>query len=212
MNYYIYAYCNQYKSSMIIDQIVFPGEPFYIGYGKNSRMFAHLKEARSVIAGGPVRGNKHKIYSIVSLLTMGITPEIVIVRDGLSKDEACKLETDLIRRIGKRIDGSGPLTNIARGGTGGDTLSNHPLNKTGMLNFDRRGNKNPMFGKTGAGNPNTKQYEFTLQHGEKHIVYGGDEFAKMVSFCRMSRSAAFDVIKGRKENHKGIRIKVLHQK
>lgn len=39
-------------------------------------------------------------------------PAIEIIRDGMQEDEAYELESELIRHYGKRIDGTGVLTNI----------------------------------------------------------------------------------------------------
>ena len=43
-------------------------------------------------------------------------PDVEIIKDNLTKNEACKLEIKLIRKYGRRIKGNGRLVNISSGG------------------------------------------------------------------------------------------------
>jgi hypothetical protein len=107
--YYVYQYLD--PSTKI---------PFYVGFGKNKRAWDHIKEAiRYPI---PEKGT-HKLNKIRKLLSENTKPIIEIVDSNLSKDEACKLEIELIKAYGRIIDNTGSLTNIAPGGLGGDTLT-----------------------------------------------------------------------------------------
>lgn len=86
-------------------EMSFNHEPFYIGEGKVSRQFDHLKDL----------GASHKAARIREILSQNFNPIIVVVKDHLSKDESTDLETNLIKQLGTRaiIDGvkRGPLTN-----------------------------------------------------------------------------------------------------
>ena len=86
--------------------------PFYAGYGKDDRMYDHLSEAR--------RPNlhSHKLHTIRKIIAEGKQPVIRIIDDNLNKDEACELEEFLIEYIGRADLGTGPLTNLTKGGDG----------------------------------------------------------------------------------------------
>ena len=89
--------------------------PFYVGYGKNNRMFDHLNEARKkpkAISG------EHKLNKIRKILKDGFEPIIEIVASNLSREEAIELEIELIEKFGRADLGSGPLTNMTKGGDG----------------------------------------------------------------------------------------------
>lgn len=89
--------------------------PFYVGYGKNNRMFAHLNEARK--KPKPSSG-EHKLNKIRKILKDGFEPRIEIVASNLSRDEAIELEIELIEKFGRADLGLGPLTNMTKGGDG----------------------------------------------------------------------------------------------
>lgn len=83
---------------------------FYIGMGHGSRAWQHCKARR--------RGRSHKdnvICRLVDDLGFREIP-VVIIRDGLSREQAADLEIALIYAIGRHPNG--PLTNIVRGGEG----------------------------------------------------------------------------------------------
>ena len=67
-----------------------------------------------------------------------------IIKDNLSEEEAYKFEIQLIEELG--IDN---LVNIAEGGSGGDTLTNHPdFDKIGKkISKAHKGENNPNYGK-----------------------------------------------------------------
>lgn len=89
--------------------------PFYVGYGKNNRMFDHLNEAKKKPTA--VTG-EHKLNKIRKILKEGLEPRIEIVASDLSRDEACRLEIELIEKFGRSDLGLGPLTNMTKGGDG----------------------------------------------------------------------------------------------
>ena len=65
-------------------------QPFYIGKGKGNRVFEHVL--------GAIKGetNSDKIDTINDIRTSGYTVKHVIIRHGLTEDEAFKLESTLI--------------------------------------------------------------------------------------------------------------------
>jgi hypothetical protein len=91
--YYVYVYLDprtpgQYVSTFC--SLLF--KPFYVGYGKNNRLFDHLKEAR------PTRKykNSHKLNTIRELTRLQLLPIIFKVATNLSEEDAVELETKLI--------------------------------------------------------------------------------------------------------------------
>ena len=170
MDYYVYAYCDC-NTPVDIADYQFSGQPFYIGSGKNARMLSHLKEARSHLLDPSKRLlNPHKTRKIQQMLRNGTEPRIQILKSGLSVDAARLEETRLIAAIPN-------LTNIALGGTGGDTLTAHPRAGNWGTTFDHRGSKNPMFGRRGQDNPKTKLYVFQHEDGTRYEVLGGEALA-----------------------------------
>jgi hypothetical protein len=82
--YYVYVYLDprtpgQYVSTFC--SLLF--KPFYVGYGKNNRLFDHLKEAR------PTRKykNSHKLNTIRELTRLQLLPIIFKVATNLSKKD-----------------------------------------------------------------------------------------------------------------------------
>ena len=102
-NYIVYVYLDPRKLS---DLENFVYEPFYVGEGKPSRRFVHLKD----------KSISHKTNRINSIISDNLHPIITIFKEHLTKDEAVNLETNLIKAIGTRaiIEGvkRGPLTNL----------------------------------------------------------------------------------------------------
>lgn len=94
--------------------------PFYVGKGKNNRMYDHEKLTRR---GVVPNNNKHLYYTILEIISSGNEILYKKVIDGLDEDSAWKKEAEeevRLRNLG--ID----LCNIAKCGRGGDTLTNHP--------------------------------------------------------------------------------------
>ena len=80
------------------------GKPFYVGKGKTNR--AYSKKGRNVYW--------HRIVNKYGYDT-------IIIENNLNEEDAFKLEIFWINRIGINN-----LCNMTMGGTGGDTISNHP--------------------------------------------------------------------------------------
>jgi hypothetical protein len=130
-NYYVYVYLDPRKSGIWkTSELAFYFEPFYVGEGKNSRKFDHLKEEKV----------SHKTNRIKEILTDNFTPYILTIEENLSKDESTDLETNLIKQIGTRaiIEGvsRGPLTNLRlygkKGNISEETKAKMSLAKLGV--------------------------------------------------------------------------------
>lgn len=81
--------------------------PFYIGKGKGNRYLKHLNETYENTE------NKKKYAHITGLRNKGLEPIINKIKTNLSETDAYDLETELIKKYGRRdLDPDGILTNI----------------------------------------------------------------------------------------------------
>lgn len=81
--------------------------PFYVGKGSGKRAWTHINKQL-------VRDeNPFKSAVIAKIEGAGLKPAILIWQANLEEIEAYALEERLIARFGRRIDGSGVLTNIS---------------------------------------------------------------------------------------------------
>lgn len=99
--YYVYAY---------IDPITLL--PFYIGKGKDRRMFDHLKSNRNSHTG------RMLYYKIQSLRKSNLEPIVIIVNNNLTEKASFELERICISIFGKKSDKTGILLNLTDGGEG----------------------------------------------------------------------------------------------
>lgn len=87
-------------------------EPFYVGEGKDNRLFQHLKESYEYRDT-----NKIKCRIIRKIKSQCKKDPIIFkIREFKTYQAAFTFEQYLIKKIGRRIDKSGPLSNIALGG------------------------------------------------------------------------------------------------
>jgi len=121
--FYVYVY---YKPN---------GTPFYVGKGKGKRYLSHLQEAKKETTSDC---NKLKISTIRKILRSGQEPSIKFINVNLEENNAFELEEYLISTIGRIDLGTGPLTNLTKGGDGAAGQSR-----------DMTGENNPNFGNTG---------------------------------------------------------------
>ncbi len=111
--YYVYAYLDPNKpGDYVYGDYKFEYEPFYIGKGKKNRMFYHLSK-RSL------KKNSHKNDKINEneLILENKQPKIIKILDGLCEMDSYKYEIEIIKSIGRILDG-GVLTNKTLGGEG----------------------------------------------------------------------------------------------
>jgi len=141
------------------------GTPYYIGKGKGKRAY---EKCGRVIA----------------------TPEnkklILILKKGLSEDEAFRHEIYMIAIFGRKDMGTGILRNLTNGGDGAsgcicsedlrqkrriNSLNrNHSEETKRKMSESKRGEKNHQYGKPLT--PETKRKMSEARKGEKHYLYG----------------------------------------
>ena len=110
--FYVYVYLDPRKcGDFKYGEFEFNYEPFYVGKGKEYRYKRHLTESH-------LNDKSHKSNLIKKLIKFGDYPDIIIVKNHLSENEALELEKDLIRIIGRYDEKTGPLTNKTEGGDG----------------------------------------------------------------------------------------------
>jgi len=98
--FYVYEYVNKHT-----------GVQFYIGKGKEYRFSAHMKEARKT----DIRNPK---LDMIRDLNFEDGVKINIIENNLHESKALALEVRLIREIGRKDLGNGPLLNLSDGGEG----------------------------------------------------------------------------------------------
>lgn len=98
-NYYVYGLINPRNHSI-----------FYIGKGKNKRIYQHLKEKPNLFS------NIEKLNKIKEIQESGREVDFIYLSSELSEELAFFLEKILIHRLGRKIFNEGELTNIVSGG------------------------------------------------------------------------------------------------
>jgi hypothetical protein len=109
VDFYVYVYLDPRKSGVFLYlDYLFENEPFYVGRGRGTRCYDHLKYFHKT----------YKSYKIHKIMKMGLKPIIVKVKENLCLKEANLLEKKLIEVIGRIDLGNGLLTNMSSGGEG----------------------------------------------------------------------------------------------
>lgn len=147
--YYLYALVRPDKN----------GEYFYIGYGKNKRIFHHFTQHKIR------KNNPYKCNIIDKLIRNGYkiqdVGKILLVSD--NEDYIKQMEISMISKIGRYDLGKGPLSNMTNGGDGSieyhhseESRKKISLTSKGrkfseetkrMMSINRTGNKNHRYGK-----------------------------------------------------------------
>jgi hypothetical protein len=120
--FYVYVYLNILKPGVYIYNHKYGAgwmyEPFYVGKGKNKRMYDHIKEAKKYSTSTEIKGNELKINQINKIFNNGTGFPILIVEDNLTEKQAYELEKQLIAKFGRVDKKTGCLTNMTSGGEG----------------------------------------------------------------------------------------------
>ena len=178
--FYVYAYFDPRKPGHFeYSGYTFNFEPFYIGKGKDNRIYAHLKNELKDYRS---KFNKYKTSKIFKILNNELKPIVAIVKSGMTESEAFYLEKNLISLIGRKNSG-GPLTNLTDGGEGsaGRILSDETKNKIRSKAIGRIKSKETCLklskNNSGEGNPNFgNRGERSKWYGKNHTL---DSIKKM---------------------------------
>ena len=89
-------------------------EVFYVGIGQKGRAQSHLGTTKNMIRNGSKLKGRH--VRIAELLEAGLEHAVVIVKTGMTKDQALADEIAMIEKLGRADQGRGPLLNRTKGG------------------------------------------------------------------------------------------------
>jgi hypothetical protein len=124
IEYYTYVYLDPLiKGPFSYGEYTFEYEPFYVGCGKNNRMYSHLIECEKNKHKSNI-GNMYKNYRIKKILSNHIKPVIIKITTSFSDKEILRKEQYIIKTIGRKDLGLGPLLNLTDGGVGTINPSN----------------------------------------------------------------------------------------
>ena len=134
--HYVYVYCNPlkpgkftyYENGFGID---FDHEPFYIGEGKNGRIYDHLSEAKNSDK------NSHKLNTIRKLFKSKQEPIMYKIFENLGEVNSLLIEKCLIKLVGRDNLKLGPLTNLTDGGKGLNNPSIITKTKIGLSRLNK---------------------------------------------------------------------------
>lgn len=160
--------------------------PFYIGKGTKNRAYLHLTHNKVM------RENRKKHHYIKGLRNKGLEPEVKIIQQGLTEPDAYSLETELIRKYGRKdFDPGGILTNLSDNHLP-PTYAIHPMKgrtyqkewtEKRLETYKRNGTKSPL-----RGIPRTKEMRDKISSkwliispaGESLEVINLNEFARSI--------------------------------
>lgn len=166
-NFYVYVFLDPRKpGNYCYGDLSFICEPFYIGKGMLNRINISKYD----------KSNKFKVNKIKKIESCGLKIISYKVFDNLTEEESFTIEKDLINKIGKLINESGPLVNFSDGGNGGDNITNHP-NKDKIIEkmrISHLGDKNKFYGKNHSDATKKRLSEIMseIMLGEKNPFYG----------------------------------------
>ena len=137
--FYVYVYLDPRKYGVFnYGDYSFTNEPIYIGKGVRNRINQHL----STVNEGKTSLFYNKLRKI---LKEGFEPIKFKVIENLTEEESLLFEKKLIGLIGRIDIETGSLCNMTEGGEVGFKRTEESKKK---LSESKRGEKNPMFGKT----------------------------------------------------------------
>lgn len=127
-NNYVYVLLNPLKKGVYkYNEYSFEYEPFYVGIS-NTDSYYIREDMHTNFVKNQVTYSKNKIKNSIirKILKNNMEPISIRIIEGVSRDIVCREEIRLIELIGTKIEKSGPLSNISKGGDGGDTFTNNP--------------------------------------------------------------------------------------
>jgi len=127
-NNYVYVLLNPLKRGFYkYNEYSFEYEPFYVGIS-NTDSYYIREDMHTNFVKNQVTYSKNKIKNSIirKILKNNMEPISIRIIQGVSREIVCKEEIRLIELIGTKIEKSGPLSNISKGGDGGDTFTNNP--------------------------------------------------------------------------------------
>lgn len=147
---YVYILLNPLKEGKYkYNDYIFDFEPFYIGISSTKSYYIREEMHTNFVKNESTYAkNKIKNSIIKRILKNGKEPISLRIIENITREYACEKEIELIELIGNKVDKSGPLSNISKGGDGGDTFTNNPR-KEEIREIHRKnatGSNNNMFG------------------------------------------------------------------
>lgn len=127
-NNYVYVLLNPLKKGVYkYNEYSFEYEPFYVGIS-NIDSYYIREDMHTNFVKNQATYSKNKIKNSIirRILKDNMEPISIRIIEGVSREIVCKEEIRLIELIGTKIEKSGPLSNISKGGDGGDTFTNNP--------------------------------------------------------------------------------------
>jgi hypothetical protein len=110
MDFYVYVLLDPMRPGLFqYGDMTFSFEPFYVGKGCGLRARAHYSEKNR---------KGHKLNRVQIIKAAGLRPIPLKMFTGLAEDAALFIEQQITKTIGRRNDGTGPLTNYTIGGGG----------------------------------------------------------------------------------------------
>ena len=183
--FYVYAYLDPTKpGKYVYDNIEFEFEPFYIGKGCHKRKYDHIecayKKRKDI--------NTFKQNKIKKILKENKLPIVCTIYKNLPEVLAFEYEKEIVKKIGRRNLGKGPLTNLTDAGKEGKSRvvseeAKRKMRESGKLKVfseehrkhiseSNSGENNGMYGKTHTPETIEKLRITGSLPGEKNPMYG----------------------------------------
>lgn len=202
-NYYVYQYINPLTK-----------QPYYIGKGKDNRCYIHLNLKSTF--------NKRFNGYNKKLISQGIQPIIIKIKENMTEKDAYNLEEKLIKKYGRKgIDDNGILLNILQESKAPNRQGKKHKQKSIIKMRRQRQNINAHFyGKkhTNETKEKIRQYNLGRHHKKESknklskewlIITPSNEnihIKNLNDYCKKNRlhsSNMYDIAKGKRKQHKG---------
>jgi hypothetical protein len=134
------------------------GDVFYVGIGKPGRANAHVPMTRRLLRTHKKIVGRH--LTIANLFQVGLLPQVEIVHENLTKDDAKQLEIGYIARLGRKDIGTGILDNRT---SGGEWINDCPRNQEWLERMS-------VAGKIAQNRPETKALKSTALKNKKRTA------------------------------------------